>query len=397
MKSLKKLLVAVCITLAAGAAQAQSIWGPGVASAFTTGSILFASGGVVTQDNANLFWDGTNHRLGIGNAVPSVPLDVTGAANISGVLTDANSYVLTGSTANPGAGIRYIGTDGTANSFVYNALTGGGHQFAVNNTIYSNLTATSLALGVPFVASHVGPYSVGGGTATGSQLFLHGSYSGNVAFDVESTLTPVVGVGAYTQYIGGTINKAGSGTHADFASLYVVPPTIGAGAATLTNATTLKITGAPSVGTNQRALWVTGGATELDGGVRFGAATSTLSNYDEGTATVTLTGSTAAPTTPITTTATYIRIGKLVFLTFAFSNVDTTGATGVLQVTGIPFAPASLAHGISELVGFTATAPLAEISPASTTMTFQETSGGANINMTAGAGRYTRVSITYNM
>jgi hypothetical protein len=72
--------------------------------------------------------------------------------------------------------------------------------------------------------------------------------------------------------IGPTINKAASGTHPDFASLTLDPPTIGAGAATLTNATTLKITGAPSVGTNQRALWVAAGQVTFQGTPAFVAA-----------------------------------------------------------------------------------------------------------------------------
>lgn len=41
-------------------------------SSLTSGSVLFAgAGGVLSQDNANFFWDATNHRLGIGNAVPN--------------------------------------------------------------------------------------------------------------------------------------------------------------------------------------------------------------------------------------------------------------------------------------------------------------------------------------
>ncbi len=50
------------------------------AGAFTQGSVVFAgASGVYTQDNANLFWDGTNHRLGLGTVSPNVQLDQTGA------------------------------------------------------------------------------------------------------------------------------------------------------------------------------------------------------------------------------------------------------------------------------------------------------------------------------
>lgn len=44
----------------------------------TQGSILFAgAGGLLTQDNPNLFWDATNKRVGIGTAAPNVSIDVT--------------------------------------------------------------------------------------------------------------------------------------------------------------------------------------------------------------------------------------------------------------------------------------------------------------------------------
>lgn len=53
------------------------------ATAWTTGSIPFATtNGRLTQDNANLFWDDANNRLGIGTAIPTVPLDVAGASGV---------------------------------------------------------------------------------------------------------------------------------------------------------------------------------------------------------------------------------------------------------------------------------------------------------------------------
>ena len=53
--------------------------GTGTNTAFTAGSVVFAgASGVYSQDNANLFWDNTNDRLGIGTATPSATLDVNG-------------------------------------------------------------------------------------------------------------------------------------------------------------------------------------------------------------------------------------------------------------------------------------------------------------------------------
>jgi len=49
-------------------------------SSMTLGSVLFAgTGGAVTQDNANLFWDDTNNRLGIGTTGPNTKLEINGA------------------------------------------------------------------------------------------------------------------------------------------------------------------------------------------------------------------------------------------------------------------------------------------------------------------------------
>jgi len=46
-------------------------------STLTPGSVLFAGvGGLVSQDNANFFWDDTNNRLGLGTATPAVQFHV---------------------------------------------------------------------------------------------------------------------------------------------------------------------------------------------------------------------------------------------------------------------------------------------------------------------------------
>ena len=77
----------VTITNGAGTIEIASSGGGGGGMAIgsavtsgTTGSILFVGSGTnLTQDNANLFWDDTNNRLGIGSASPSHTLTVATA------------------------------------------------------------------------------------------------------------------------------------------------------------------------------------------------------------------------------------------------------------------------------------------------------------------------------
>lgn len=50
-----------------------------VVSGGTPGSVLFVgAGGVLAEDNANLFWDDVNQRLGIGTNAPAVGLHKSG-------------------------------------------------------------------------------------------------------------------------------------------------------------------------------------------------------------------------------------------------------------------------------------------------------------------------------
>jgi len=56
-----------------------------VFSTLTPGSIPFAgTGGLISQDNANLFWDKTNHRLGIGRINPTALLHLNAGASAAG-------------------------------------------------------------------------------------------------------------------------------------------------------------------------------------------------------------------------------------------------------------------------------------------------------------------------
>lgn len=92
-------------------------------SALTSGSILFAgTGGIISQDNSNFFWDVSNHRLGINSVSPVVSL-----SNSSSNITDesGNGIANTGLlwSVNGGAYIAgiYAGGLNQSNAGVANA------------------------------------------------------------------------------------------------------------------------------------------------------------------------------------------------------------------------------------------------------------------------------------
>lgn len=131
-----------------------------------------------------------------------------------------------------------------------------------------------------------------------------------------------------------------------------------------------------------------------------GTMTSELfSDYEEGTWTATLTGSTAAPTTPVTATGRYTKIGRLVNVMVSFVNADTTGATGVMRITGLPYtASANVTYAMGTAGSFnTGAAPMiARISASQTLMDFvQIVDVSSVIAINAGTPRFLFVNVTY--
>lgn len=130
------------------------------AATFTAGRILFGNTTSAINTSANLFWDNTNARLGIGTASPTVALDVTGAINLTGnaVLGDAatdtvrvNGYMGVGGAASAAYNIVTAGatTSGANQYSVGVTSTLGGttwsSAYLANMTIAASTTAASAA------------------------------------------------------------------------------------------------------------------------------------------------------------------------------------------------------------------------------------------------------------
>jgi hypothetical protein len=78
-----------------GGTVSTSAGGTGANTTFTAGSIVFAgTSGIYSQNNANLYWDNTNGRLGVGTTTPSYKLDVNGTARFAGT-TSALAEIIT--------------------------------------------------------------------------------------------------------------------------------------------------------------------------------------------------------------------------------------------------------------------------------------------------------------
>ena len=185
----------------------------------TVGRVLFEGTGNVVQESANLFWDNTNARLGIGTSSPSTTFHLSGSSTASGALgrsslisstlvASANNDVLIGldiaPTFNTGAftGVSTLGIRLNSEFLVSNgkafttssgstANTGGfaaGQFFAIGNNTNNGYTALQTFYSGVSYASPLSINALGGnvliGTTTnaGFRLDVNGTarVSGNV-------------------------------------------------------------------------------------------------------------------------------------------------------------------------------------------------------------------------
>lgn len=177
------------ITITAGGLSSNTLTSTGL----TTGSILFSgAGGLLSQKNANLFWDNTNNRLGINNASPSAPLDIHGTgttATFNG--TGANNGFI--AFQNAGVTKWTIGNQyasGTNNFTLINSA--GNSVFNITGGTQSNFQYSLVSLGT-FSASYVGDQiRVAGGaldaqikTASGNNLMFIGATSTGYGANID--------------------------------------------------------------------------------------------------------------------------------------------------------------------------------------------------------------------
>lgn len=207
--------------------------GSGAGTAFTAGSVLFSgASGIYSQNNANLFWDNTNDRLGIGTAAPSYPLDIV--TNSNSITSIGRAYNQSGGSS---AGSEFIVQTGTTIAAIQTNNAGGYVGTASNNgfTIITNgLPAMTFSTGQVAALTNPLPVTSGGtgvttSTGTGANVLnnapsftggitVAGGIAGNASSaTVASSLTPggtigITGDLTYTSptFTGATVSAAGT-------------------------------------------------------------------------------------------------------------------------------------------------------------------------------------------
>ena len=131
---------------------------PSTSPSGVSGAIQFSNGSAFASDAANLFWDDTNNRLGIGTNAPAYPLHVIGTAKIQN--------------------FEFIGGDVFQSPFIRFYLSSGGMSI---NKDYSQAAANTLV--------HI----KGSGSTSATTSLLVQNSAGNSALTILDSLNATFG------------------------------------------------------------------------------------------------------------------------------------------------------------------------------------------------------------
>jgi hypothetical protein len=229
--------------------------GTGTTTAFTSGSVLFAGGGgVYSQDNANYFWDATNHRLGLGNAAPSTTLDVTGSQNITSTSANALTVGPNGatnpvlqvdsSTASVANGLKITGTAAGSGVKLESISSAANEDIILGTKGTSSSVKLQVGASNKYVATAQNhTFSV---SATGTASTVRFGYTG--ANDINLTASAEA---PSTYFNLGQIRQHATGTMSLQRDFRITPSTHSfVGASALSNMHGFTVDGAPIAGTN---------------------------------------------------------------------------------------------------------------------------------------------------
>jgi hypothetical protein len=267
------------------------------------------------------------------------PLTVMGNVTVGGTGTTnkfrINTAVIAGGDIQlrRGAFIGFSNAADTSNSeYIY--ANGGALEFGIGASTAAYLTSNGFGLG----ASPAHP------------LYLFKNQSATTFVGIENQQNNAAG--------GAGVSLAAYGGTWDVSALH---------SATYVNPLVFRFNSAEKARlTTLGAFVLAGGNTTNNGvGIAFPAAQSastdanTLDDYEEGTWTGTIKGSVSDPTTPVTATGRYTKIGRVVNVQISFVSVNTTGASGDISVDGLPFTvqgqPVTASAGMGDILNYTGT------------------------------------------
>ena len=348
----------------------------GTGSAAAEETMRLHSNGDLAVDTDTLFVDASADRVGIGTSSPTHPLTVAGpntATNLGGTSALAimdgnanNEFVNMKFQTSAGGNLAYIGAKGTTTGAYPNSVgelhfgiqngsntftamvidssqrvgistSSPTHTLDVNGTAqiernggspllrFTDTSSSSRWIGIPDGSSRFAIYDTNGTT---EEFVLYG---GNVGINTTSpvevsgykhlTISDTSGGGLVCQYNGTSklaVYSANNDGYYDAAVKHVF-----------------------------RTGGVFGGSTSMtldSDGLKFGtdtAAANALDDYEEGTFSVGIAGSTTAGTVNVTSTAGYYtKIGNVVHA-FGFVSWNSATGTGNLKLTGLPFTSSS--------------------------------------------------------
>lgn len=192
--------------------------GTNASTSWTAGSIFYAGATTFAQDNSNFFWDGTNHRLGIGTTTPAQKVSVAGT-----VESTSGGFKFPDATTRTTAGARIA----EVLDYQYSLTPTGSPSITVgSNTVTIpvapvgfNTSITSWSVYISGGTGTAEPAAVTGGTCT------PGATACTLIFTAANTHS-----GAYTishasggfaeciaANVAGTCHAAGSGTYTFYA------------------------------------------------------------------------------------------------------------------------------------------------------------------------------------
>jgi len=172
----------VGISITAGGLSTNSL----TDTALTSGSVTFAgSGGLISQDNANLFWDDTNNRLGINTNTPGNSLDVH--------TSDTTPMLALNNTAGSQSAISFlntssakwrIGNTATDTFDIYN-FSLSANAISIDNAINTVKFDQYLLIRQGLLSNFISGYNSIGGNSTGFYLQL-GTSTNTAYLDMSS-------------------------------------------------------------------------------------------------------------------------------------------------------------------------------------------------------------------